>query len=810
MRLIVAEKPSVARDIAKLLAVTTKRDGALEGHDTVITWCIGHLVELNDPAAYDPRWKSWRLDLLPMLPERFELHPTRSTIAQWKIVRALLRDGRFDKVINACDAGREGELIFRRVYDLSGSRLPVDRLWVSSLTDAALRSAFASLRPARHYDSLADAAHCRAEADWLVGLNLTRAVTLRGRTGPRSELWSVGRVQTPTLALIVDRDRAIREFVSQAYFEVFATLTAETTNITSEKFTARWSYQNASRLASRALADALTLRCTAAPPPIVEAIETTRQRIAPPLFFDLTSLQRTANARWGWPAARTLSIAQALYEKHKAITYPRTDSRHLGSDLVPQLTTLVRGLTAVTALKPFASRALGAPTLSRRFIDDAKVTDHHAIVPTPKPPVESALSADEARLYDLVARRFLSAFFPDAEFDHTTVTLRVGEHKTPTVSHPPSAPPAGASGTSGPSQTVLTALAPPPDRFIARGTVRVISGWQEVTGIDETDAPRRAKPASDPDEEPTNKTLPALSVGDTLHASYRAEDKRTRPPKHHTEATLLASMESAGRDLDDDAQRAAMRDSGLGTPATRAAIIETLLNRKYIYRDTKKLVSTSKGQSLIDNLGIAALRSPELTGQWEARLARMARTEDSREKFMADIHAFVTDCVATVRRASPPLVTQTTPDETDARSPARPTPVKPPREGASRQRRAERAPASVGSATKTRCPRCKQGVMLTGHHAWGCSRWSLGCKTTVPFTLYGRTLTAAQLNSLCTTGRTRPMALTLDGRALRAALVLRLDTDPAAVTVESTAPPAPPAPAPRQRSRRSTQSRSQT
>ncbi|MEZ4407124.1 MAG: DNA topoisomerase [Polyangiales bacterium] len=757
MDLVVAEKPSVARDIARVLGASKRGDGFLEGPEFVITWCIGHLIELDEPAAYDPSWKQWRLDLLPMLPERFKLRPSKSTASQWRAVKSLLRDKRFDRVVNACDAGREGELIFRWAYDLAGSRLPIERLWVSSLTDAAVRAGFAKLQPGRRYEPLADAARCRAEADWLVGLNATRAVTVRGRANGGGELWSVGRVQTPTLALVVARDKSIRAFTPRDYWEVVATLRAPN----AQPFTARWTYDDTTRVATKPLADALVSRCARGPAPVVESVEGKRQRVPPPLLFDLTSLQRTANARWGWPAARTLSLAQSLYEKHKALTYPRTDSRHLSTDLRTEIPGVLRALSTVNALSGFAERARSAPPLSRRYVDDAKVSDHHAIIPTSKAP--SGLDGDEARLYDMVARRFLGAFFPDAEFDQTTVTVRVGDGPKPAKKR-------AAAGEKGDDDDrFVDALPPPPDRFVARGRVRVVAGWQEVAGIDGDDPPQRAMKEGE-DEAPQGP-LPALTEGQRLDGRYDTEAKQTKPPRRYTEATLLAAMESAGKEIEDEALRAAMRDSGLGTPATRASIIETLLDRGYVARDKKAVTATPKGEALIDGLAVPALRSPELTGSWEARLARMARGEDSRARFMADIHAFVRESIDAIRGGAPVRAVG------DASAPATTNELRAPR--APRTPRATSRPARAPAPRRPparrpprqrhlgRVPALPQGRDDRGPSSVGLLALARGCGVVVPFNAFGRTLTEGQMKALCARGRTPPTTLTVDGRAAR-------------------------------------------
>ena len=523
MQLVIAEKPSVARDLARVLGVRGAGKHAIEGSGRVITWCIGHLVELEEPAAYEPAWKSWRLDTLPMLPAVFKLRPVPGTRDQLRAVRELLRDRRFTEVVNACDAGREGELIFRYVYDLAGSRLPIKRLWISSLTDEAIRAGFAGLRPGVDFDALASAARCRSEADWLVGMNATRAVTVSSRAAaprpraPRpphragasaahsdSPLYSIGRVQTPTLAILVRRELEIRQFRPRDYWEVRGVFVpvgapAEAT----EKVTATWGVALPdgkairSRLAERTLADGIVARGDAAAGgphgPVVERLRQKRVREPPPLLFDLTSLQRTANRRYGLSATATLAAAQALYERYKILTYPRTDSRHLTSDMAKELPKLFGALAALPDYAPFAAPLLATPPArSRRVFDDGKVSDHHAIVPTGKPVRLDELPRDERRIFDLVARRFLGAFHPDAEFALTDVVIRVGAPETePRAAAEPRGDDAGTT-----DDALVTALPPPPDRYRARGRVRLVAGWQAVAQLGEADAPPKASAGS--------------------------------------------------------------------------------------------------------------------------------------------------------------------------------------------------------------------------------------------------------------------------------------------------------------------------
>jgi DNA topoisomerase-3 len=656
VELVIAEKPSVARDIARVLGVRGKAEGGdyLESDRYAITWCIGHLVELEEPGSYDAAWKPWRLERLPMLPAEFLLRPARHATKQLKTVTKLLRDKRFTTVINACDAGREGELIFRYVYQHARSRLPTRRLWISSLTDDAIRRGFATLRPGRELDPLGDAARSRSEADWLVGMNATRAMTARNRGQGDDNLLSIGRVQTPTLALLVAREHAIRTFVPKPYWEVRGDFRTES----GATFQAPWRHGKLQRLAAAPLADAIVERDRAhargSDPdgPRVVKLRAKTVREPPPQLFDLTSLQRTANRRFGFSAARTLEIAQALYERHKLVTYPRTDSRHLSRDVAAELPATFTAMTSWPECAPFAQHLVDHPPRpSPRIVDDAKVSDHHAIIPTGSTS-RGSLDRDESRLFDLIARRFLGAFFPDAEIAVTEAWIRVGAGALV----PPEI-------TAADRETYVDALPPAPDHYLARGRVRMVAGWQEVAGID-ADRASKGSASSDrdrdgdreKDDDPT-AALPPLVEGQRLAGAFKPIAKETTPPPRYTEASLLTAMETAGKAIDDEALRAAMKDVGLGTPATRAAIIETLLRRKYITRERQQLVPTHTGIGLIaalETAKVATLASAELTGNWEARLAAIARGNDTRAAFMADIARYVTSVIDAIRGGPAP------------------------------------------------------------------------------------------------------------------------------------------------------------
>lgn len=604
MRLIITEKPSMGRDVAAALGATRRGDGFIEGQSDIITWCVGHLVELDEPEAYDPKLKHWKMADLPIIPQRFTYHPSDKTRDQFKIIKSLLGRKDITMVINAADAGREGELIFDLVYTLAGCRKPVHRLWISSLTRDAIIAGFKNLKPAEEYRGLRDSAHARQQADWLVGINATRAQTIKARQAGHDGLYSLGRVQTPTLALIVGRDREIMTFVPTNYFEVVADFQSP-----SGAYRGLWFNKDGSRFDQKEAAEAIASKVMGKLGRI-EKVEKKAVKERAPLLYDLTALQRAANARYAFSAAHTLEVAQSLYEK-KFITYPRTSSRHLSSSVNRELKEHVEA-ARVGPYVEFIETILakGRLSLTGRHVDDKKVTDHHAIIPTKQRIEAGALSPDEKRIYDLVARRFLAAFYPDAELERTTIVTEVEGEK-----------------------------------FITRGTVVLRAGWREV------DPPGKEK-RSDSDEEGEQTELPPVRAREQVETlKTEALSKQTKAPPRYTESSLLGAMETAGRKVEDEELRLAMKESGLGTPATRAAIIETLLKREYITREKKSLVATSKGVALIRMLPTQLLKYAELTGRWEQRLSLMARGGYERETFMGEVKEMISDLVGQIAGA---------------------------------------------------------------------------------------------------------------------------------------------------------------
>lgn len=612
---IVAEKPSVARDIAEVVGAKKKQEGYLEGNGYRVTWAIGHLVGLPEPHQVEPQWKRWSWSHLPMLPDVWPLQVIKKTRSQFNIVQRLLRARQTSMVVAATDAGREGELIFRYIYERADVRTPVKRLWISSLTTAAIQQGLDRLKDGAFFDPLADAAKARSRADWLVGMNLSRAYSLA-----HGDTLSVGRVQTPTLAMLVERELAVRSFVPEHYFEVQATFCGAD----DARYDGTWFQPgpvpkdgaSPTRLAADGRqAKAILSRAEAAQGRSdgaqVASVDAEDKRMPSPRLYDLTELQRHANRLFGFSAKKTLQVAQSLYEKHKAISYPRTDSRHLSQEEGRQLPQVVEAIAG--QYEGQLAEGTGQRPLGRRFIDDSEVGDHHAIIPTSKAVHRHRLSGDEEKVYDLVCRRLLQAWHQDYRWRVTTVVTVIETKQD-----------------NGAVQ----------DHFRSTGRAIEQLGWKIL------DPPSRA--------DAQDKLLPAgLEAGQSKAVvDATLQDKQTRPPKHYTDATLLSAMETAGRTLDDRELSRAMKECGLGTPATRAQVIETLLQRDYVHREKRALRATDKGIALIEVVH-PEVKSPALTGGWEARLGRIAQREHAFETFMSDIEEFVRQRVAEVAAAPP-------------------------------------------------------------------------------------------------------------------------------------------------------------
>ncbi len=616
---VIAEKPSVARDLAKVLGATQKGDGYLHGGGYIVTWAIGHLVSLAQPHEIRPEWKQWRRNTLPMLPESWPLVVYDKTKDQFATVRKILTSPKVERIICATDAGREGELIFRYIYDAAETAKPVDRLWISSLTADAIREGFAQLQSASAYDGLADAARGRSRADWLVGMNLSRAYSLA-----YNEELSVGRVQTPTLAMIVERELAVRAFVPEEYREVVVTFSPREV-ASKPTYLGTWfrtpekgeTLQQAMRLPAKTDDAKQIVARAKSGVARIGSIESETKKMGPPLLYDLAELQRHANRLYGYSAQKTLDIAQALYESHKLISYPRTDSRHLSRTVAAGLPAIVK---AVAPRYPgLLAEGTGQRPLSARYVDDAKVSDHHAIIPTATNPGRVNLSSEEKNLYDLVCRRLLSAWHGDYVTDVTTVITHIVNGE-------------------------IT------DQFHSAGTVVREKGWKVLDIVVE----KKGKKAEESGDA-ADQTLPAELRTDQPQEVVKADSllKKTRPPKRFNDATLLTAMQTAGKTLDEKELSEAMKENGLGTPATRAAIIEVLLKRGYVQRNGKTLEATDKGIRLIEVVH-PEVKSPIMTGQWEAYLKRIERGQAELAPFVKGIEGYVTAVVGKVGQAPPP------------------------------------------------------------------------------------------------------------------------------------------------------------
>jgi DNA topoisomerase-3 len=640
MKVILTEKPSVARSIAQCLNINRKHDGYFEGNGYQITWAFGHLVELKEPDDYQPDWKRWTLAALPIIPEQFELKAKDDDGAKKQLttIKRLFKNA--SEIICATDAGREGELIFRYILSWAGcEQKPCKRLWISSLTDEAIRTGFAQLHDSQLYQGLYRAAKCRSEADWIVGLNATRLYTLK--FGQQGGLWTLGRVQTPVLALIVQKDLEISDFVPKDFWELHALYREVDFQYTGGRFDNK---ANAEALLAKLIGFAF----------VISDVKGKREQIHPPLLYDLTDLQKDLSIRYGLTAEQTLATAQQLYEK-KHITYPRTDSRYLSNDMKAGIPALLEKLR-VNFSEQIAPLTPDKLQLASRYFNDAKVTDHHAIIPTTLLP--AGLTADENKVYQAIALRFISAFYPPCIKQITTVLGYVDCDKQPS--------------------------------FKTTGTLIESLGWQALYKHD-----------SDKD----TKLLPLFVKGETGAQTPSIVQGKTTPPKPYNEATLLGIMESAGKTCDDELLKEALKEKGLGTPATRASIIETLISRRYIQRQKKNLLSTESGRQLISLISNDSLKSASLTGEWEAKLKKIEHNAYDPDMFMAEIKTFTQKI------------------KTEAEQPL------------------------YDSSRLGDCPLCGHPI-IEGKKGYGCSDWKNGCNFVLWKQLYGVPIdkdTASQL-----------------------------------------------------------------
>ena len=652
MILCIAEKPSVGRDIARVLGANTQHDGFMEGNGYCVTWTFGHLCALLDPHEYSEQWKGWNLSSLPMVPARFGIKVTddKGVQKQFNTIKTLI--AKADEVINCGDAGQEGELIQRWVYQKAGCKVPVKRLWISSLTEDAIREGFQKLKDQSEYQRLYEAGMMRAIGDWLLGMNATRAYTLRFAkgVGKDRQVLSIGRVQTPTLALIVKRQHEIENFVPRTYWEL-KTIYRDTT-FSAQLPVEEDDYAITSLEKGQALVDSIK-----GLPLEITSVEKKKGTEFAPRLFDLTSLQVECNKKFSLSADDTLKIIQSLYEKH-VTTYPRVDTTYLSDDIYPKVPATLHGIKdyfpQVTPLLPLkADGKKGADSLpkSKKVFDNKKVTDHHAIIPTGQRP--DNLTDMERKVYNLVALRFIAAFYPDCEVSNTTVLAKAGEID-----------------------------------FKVTGRQILKMGWREVfvkeTTLNNSEQPEGLLNDSEPSEQ---KTLPAFVKGESGHHEPQLQEKTTTPPKYYTEATLLRAMETAGKTVEDEELRDAMKENGIGRPSTRAAIIEKLFQRKYIVREKKNIHATELGINLIHTIISPLLKSAELTGLWEKKLREIERGAFTAQQFLDELKQMTTEVVREVK----------------------------------------------ADKSGMRCPICGKGIIIRGRTRYGCSRWKEGCSYAEPF-----------------------------------------------------------------------------
>lgn len=668
MILCITEKPSVAKDIASILGANVRRDGYYEGGDYKVTWTYGHLCTLKEPADYTDLWKRWSLGALPMIPPKFgiKLIEQDSIIRQFKVIESLIAEA--SQVINCGDAGQEGELIQRWVMQKANCHCPVSRLWISSLTDESIKEGFQSLKPQQEFDNLYFAGLSRAIGDWVLGMNATRLYSLKYSVP--GKVLSIGRVQTPTLALIVQRHHEIANFVPEDFWELKTTYREVVFNATSGRFKS----PDEATEALNKIKDALF---------VVKEVTEKKGKESPQRLFDLTSLQVECNKRWGWTADDTLRLIQSLYEK-KVTTYPRVDTTYLSDDIYPKVPDILKRMTPYANL---TASILGKKLpKSKKVFDNSKVTDHHAIIPTGQAP--TSLVGDERKLYHLIALRFISAFYPDCEFMTTTVM--------------------GDAGGVG---------------FKATGKVIVEPGWRIVYESDKSSA----------DEQSEDKILPPFTIGESGPHEPSLLKKMTQPPKYYTEGTLLRAMESAGKTVDDEELRDAMKENGIGRPSTRAAIIETLFKRRYIYRERKNIMASQAGIDLIATINEELLKSAKLTGLWENKLRRIERGEYKAADFIAELKSMVEEIVINVLSDNSSRKIEIIEEEKKTSK-------------AKSKSQGERK--RITKFEQITCPKCGKGHILKGRTAFGCSEYKAGCDLKLPFEQYPETLTPSKLNKL--------------------------------------------------------------
>lgn len=663
MIVCIAEKPSVARDIAEVLGARTKKDGYIEGNGYQVTWTFGHLCTLKEPHEYTPAWKVWSLGSLPMIPPRFgiKLINDSGIERQFHIIEGLMQKA--DGIINCGDAGQEGELIQRWVMQKAGAHCPVKRLWISSLTEEAIREGFAKLKDQSEFQPLYEAGLSRAIGDWVLGMNATRLYTLK--YGQNKQVLSIGRVQTPTLALIVKRQLEIENFKPEPYWELKTVYRETTFSSTKGKFTSKEEGEKFLETVRNA-------------PFTVTDVSAKKGTEAPPRLFDLTSLQVECNKKFGFSADMTLQLIQSLYEK-KVATYPRVDTTFLSDDIYPKCPGILAGLKSYEA---YTAPLYGKKLIkSKKVFDNSKVTDHHAIIPTGVQP--QGLSDMEQKVFDLIARRFIAVFYPDCKFSTTTVLGEVEKVE-----------------------------------FKVTGKQILDPGWRVIFGKDQQEETK------DGDEE---RVLPVFNIGESGPHVPDLNEKWTQPPKPYTEATLLRAMETAGKLVDNDELRDALKENGIGRPSTRAAIIETLFKRHYIRKERKNLIATPTGVELIQLIREDLLKSAELTGIWEKKLREIERRSYDAATFLNELKQMVAEIVNSVLSDNTNRRVTIMPEE---------TPAKAIEKAAARKKAAKKKAATTPQGDAiigTPCPLCGKGSIIKGKTAYGCSEWKNGCTYRKPF-----------------------------------------------------------------------------
>ena len=670
MILCITEKPSVAKDIAAILGANVKRDGYYEGGDYKVTWTFGHLCTLKEPSDYTDLWKRWSLGSLPMIPAKFgiKIIEQESIKRQFKVIENLIAQAQ--EVINCGDAGQEGELIQRWVMQKANCKCPVKRLWISSLTDDSIKEGFNGLKPQSDFDNLYYAGLSRAIGDWILGMNATRLYSLKYSSS--GNVLSIGRVQTPTLALIVQRHHDIVNFVPEDYWELKTLYRDVTFNAVSGKFKKQEDAQTA-------------LSKIVESPFVVTEISEKKGKESPPRLFDLTSLQVECNKKWGWTADEALKIIQSLYEK-KVTTYPRVDTTYLSDDIYPKVPEILRQMTPYAELtKPILANKIPK---SKKVFDNSKVTDHHAIIPTGQSP--SVLVGDERKMYHLIAQRFIAAFYPDCVFSTTTILGDVNE--------------------VGFKTTGKTILEP---------------GWRKIFAGEKTE---------NDEEQGENRILPDFVKGESGPHEPALQKKATQPPKYYTEGTLLRAMETAGKTVDDEELREAMKENGIGRPSTRAAIIETLYKRRYIYRERKNIMASQAGIDLIATITEELLKSAKLTGIWENKLRKIEKGEYSAAEFISELKNQINEIVINVLsdNSARQIVVEDKTKEKKSTSKKKTTTSK----------------TRITKFEQVICPKCKTGHILKGKTAYGCSNYKNGCDFKLTFDAYSPDLTPSKLNAL--------------------------------------------------------------